>query len=168
MKRTLTRTEMLNLWRTIHTAEPLRLDCVVTRADGPDFSTALEAEMRAWYLDLLDNGPEQMLAPVEMAHAATVAGELPGIVSVTLPAEVRRVLRVKFAGWGAPESPGWSPDRLLTLASNPYFNRQAVAAVSGNSLIVSGATGTLISAICVVDPGPERYVLDDKALALKT
>lgn len=165
MKKTLTRAEMLTLWRTIRTAEPLRLDCTVTRTDGPDHTAALEAEMRARYLDLLDSGPERCLAPVDMASVASVVNLTPEIVTVTLPADVRRVLRVRFAGWATPLEPTLTAERQHMLAANPYWRRPSVATLGPRMIVATGASGPLVSAVCVVDYGPETYTFDDSALS---
>lgn len=164
MKQTLTRQEMLEVWRNLRTGEPMRLDCTVTRTDGTDNEDALAAEMRAWYLDLLDSAPEPMLAPVDTAATATVATGHAGVTTVTATADTRRILRVRFAGWGAPLAPDCGPDLVRRLAANPYCRRPAAARIAPNVVIVCGASGPLAELTCAVDHGTQTYCFDDKAL----
>lgn len=164
MKRTLTRSEMLALWRNYRTGEPLRLDCTVERTDGTDYDALLTAEMRAWYLELLDSADEALLAPVELAAQAAVGSAPSGVVTVTAPADVRRIVRLQFAGWGAPVEPVAAPAAVARAAANPYCRRPVAARLSPRQVAVGGARGALTSLVCAVDPGPESYILDDKAL----
>lgn len=164
MKRTLTRAEMLELWRNYRTGEPLRLDCTVTRTDGTDFDAVLAAEMRSWYLALLDAGDESLLAPVDMAPTAIIATSPEGLTVIRAPQDVRRILRVRFAGWPAELAPDADEAEVRARAANPYSRRPAIARTSAGELIVSGAVGMLTNLICTVDHGPQTYVLDDKAL----
>lgn len=160
MKRTLTKEEMFQLWRNARTAEPLRLDCTVTRTDGTDFSELLMEEMRAWYVDLLDTAPEEMLAPEELAGKATVRG-IYGATHVILPDNCRRILRLSFAGWESPLTPDGNPMAVRRGAANPY-SRPMAARISPREVIVCGARGSLSSVIGITDPGPETYIFDDK------
>lgn len=163
MKKTLTRNEMLALWKLTRAAEPMRLDCTVTRTDGIDLDTIYEAEMRAWYLRLLDSAPIERLAPVEAAALARTErrGDL---TVVTAPEGCRRVLRVQFDGWDAPLAPDGKADAVRACAANPYIKRPAAARIGPGTVIASGAYGKLTSLLCAIDTGPESYHLDDSAL----
>lgn len=167
MKRTLTKTEMLTLWRYARTAEPLRLDCTVSRTDGTDFDTMLREEMRAWYLKQLDEAPEEMLAPEEMAGQAQTLG-LYGVTHVVLPDSVRRILRLRFSGWPAPVVPDSDTMTVRRRASNPYCLRPMAARISPREVIVCAPKGELASVTAISDPGPEIYVFDDKLLIPST
>ena len=72
MKMSLTKDEMLVLWRNLRMAEPLRLDCAVARTDGTDQTAALEAEMRAWYLNLLSEGDARLIVAVDVDRKCLV------------------------------------------------------------------------------------------------
>ncbi len=165
MKRTLTKAEMLNLWRYARTAEPLRLDCTVNRTEGTDFDAMLTEEMRAWYLTQLDEAPEEMLAPEEVASEAETSG-LYGATHVKLPDSARRILRLRFAGWDAATVPDSDPMIVRRMASNPYCRRPMAARISPREVIVCGAKGALESVTAIVDPGPEIYIFDDKIINL--
>lgn len=160
MKRTLTKTEMLALWRRMRMAEPLRLDCTLTRTDGADFDGQLVEEMRAWYLNLLDEGEERYIVGEEIAPAVTaeVGG---GLTRITAPENVRRILRVGFEDWASSLMPDRDIEEISRAAANPYCRRPAAARVSAREVIVCGAQGALSSVIAVCDPGPEIYVFDD-------
>lgn len=166
MKKTLTRGEMLNLWRNIRMGEPLRLDCVVERTDGTDITAFLEGEMRTWYLDLLDRGELRHVCPTDAASTATVSGAELRVVEVSPSA--RRVLGVEFADWGAPVAVNACEAEVRAAASNPFRQRPLVAAIGPNRLIVAGARGALKSVWALLDPGPDSYVFDDSALSLIT
>lgn len=163
MIKTLTKSEMLERWTTIRAGEPQRLDCTVSRLDGLDLSAVYEAEMRAWYLDLLDSADESLLAPEDLAEEATVS-EAQGLTLVTFPAGVRRVLRLRFSGWGAPVAPEATPAKVTLSAANPFCRRPLAAKVAPNVVAVAGARGELVAADCIVDRGPQAYIFDDKAL----
>lgn len=127
MKKTLTRGEMLDLWRNIRMAEPLRLDCVVERTDGPDLTAFLEGEMRAWYLHLLDRGDLRYVCPTDVVSTATVSGA--DLKTVEVSPSARRVLNVEFVGWGAPVAVNASEAEVRAAASNPFSRRPLVAAI---------------------------------------
>lgn len=154
---------MLQLWRTIRVAEPLRLDCTVSRLDGTDYDEALTAEMRAWYLNLLDCGPEEMVVPIDLSLQARVA-ETDGLTLVEAPADSRRVLSVQFSGWGAPLRPSASESEVRACAANPFCLRPLAARIGPGAVIVSGVRGTLASLNCTVDYGEDTYAFDDRAL----
>ena len=59
----LTHEQMLELWMMRRYGETPRCDAAVTRTDGIDLATLAAAEMRAWYLALLDEGPRELLYP---------------------------------------------------------------------------------------------------------
>lgn len=163
MKQSLSREEMLQLWQNIHMAEPLRLDCVVVRRDGTDLTALMEAEMRAWYLGLLDAGAEEMVCPQDISDAAIVTRR-GGLTLVEVPAAVRRILSVEFEGWGGALRPTASEEEVRRAAANPYCYRPRAAMVSRNRLMVSEGAGKLLSLTAVVDPGAERYIFDERAM----
>lgn len=166
MKKTLSQAEMLELWRQLKAVEPLRLDCSVCRTDGVDADAILAGRMRSWYLDLLDCGDERYLAPADVAAMASVSSGTCGITLVEAPADVRRVLRLRFAGWDGYVVPDTAPDVLRAAAANPFMRRPAAARLSPRLLAVGGAAGTLASLVCAVDHGPQVYSFDDSAIGL--
>ena len=101
MKITLTREEMLALWRRMRTVEPLRLDCSVGRTDSVDIDAILDGEMRLWYLNLLDSADPDLLPVENVADAADCSTAAPSSVMT-----VRLALRDKTL---------WGPECLLAL-----------------------------------------------------
>lgn len=164
MKRTLTKGSMLELWKTMRAGEPLRLDCTLTRTDGADYDKALEAEMRAWYLHLLDCGDESMLAPVDMSAAAEVTTDAVGLTAVRAPEGVRRILRMRFDGAEGAITPDADEATVRACAANRFCRRPVAARVSPGVVIASGVSGRLRELTCAMDFGEETYAFDDKAV----
>lgn len=164
MKKTLTSDSMLDLWRLLRAAEPLRLDCTVERTDGVDLDSILRSQMRSWYLQLLDGGDERFLAPEDVAAQARVESA-DGLTVVSAPPQVRRVLRLQFSDWDSPIAPLAPEQTVRARAANRFSRRPLAARVSPRVIIVSGTSGTLSSLICAVDPGEDSYVFDDAALS---
>lgn len=158
------RSAMLDLWRLLRAAEPLRLDCTVERTDGPDLDQIYCEEMRAWYLDLLDHGPDSMLCPVNLAGNAKTESVGGGVTLISAPASVRRILSVRFSGWGTPVAPETDLEALREHAANRFRRRPLVAAVCRTVVAVSGARGTLVELLCANDDGPQIYKFDDSAI----
>lgn len=162
MRVTFTREQMLALWRRHVAAEPERTDFDMERTDGIDLDSRLEREMRCWYLQLLDNGREQWLAPVDLSVKAQVQ-PVGHIMAVKAPEGCRRVLAVKFAGWPVPVAVA---DRMPPEAANPYCRRRLAWRVSGREIAVTGATGDLARLECAWDSGQDEYTFDDSALCV--
>ncbi len=163
MKKLLTKSEMLDLWRLMRADEPLRLDCTLTRTDGVDHSFRLETEMRAWYLALLDLAPEEMLTPINMAAKASITSAN-GLLIITAPEEVRRVLSLKFSGWDAPIAPDSLVTTVIDYASNPFCTIPIAARQSARTILINNAKGELTELNCAVDLGEDTYCFDDRAL----
>lgn len=164
MKQSITREQMLAQWKLMRAAEPMRLDCTITRTDGIDLDTIYESEMRAWYLRLLDTAPIERLAPVE-ASALAKTEVRHDLTIITTPEGCRRVLQVQFADWDSPIEPTAKANAVRACAANPYIKRPMAAHIGPGTVIVSGARGKLTTLLCALDTGPEQYLLDDSALA---
>lgn len=163
MKTSLSKSEMLELWRNLRAAEPIRLDCTVGRTDGVDYDEFLEREMRAWYLDLLDNGNESQLATVDVAaQAQTVVGN--GLTVVEAPSDCRRILRVQFSDWTAAIAPNDELTTVEACAGNPFSLRPKAARINNRTIAVCGTVGELSSLVCAVDHGTQSYIFDDSAI----
>lgn len=163
MRKLLTKTAMLELWRLVRADEPLRLDCTLTRTDAVDRDSILEAEMRAWYLNLLDCAPVEFLAPIDMAIKAEIRTD--GCLTiVTAPDQVRRILGVRFAGWAAAVAPTDSLADVKARAGNPFWTEPVVANSSARSVVVANASGELVELMCAADLSEEAYCFDDRAL----
>ena len=158
----LTRSEMLRLWKRIRAIEPLRLDCTADRTDGPDIDSFLIDQMRAWYLNLLDNAPESKIAPCECTDSARVdfSGSTSAIVKA--PAGCRRILSVRFSGWDFPVNVMDAP--IPQKAANPYCRRPAAFRLGNDRIAVIGPVGTLSELRCAIDVSDQVYIFDNSAI----
>lgn len=161
MKQTLTRSQMLERWKTLRAVEPSRLDCTLHRTDGPDIDTILTAEMRSWYLDLLDRADPRLLAPANVAsEAQTESASGANLCIVTPPEGTRRVLSLSFDN-SVPVVPGADADAVIRMAANRFWRRTMAARLPDGSILVAAPGKTLTGLTAVVDPGPETYEFDD-------
>ena len=118
--------------------EPLRLDCTVSRTDGPDVDAILTEEMRSWYLDLLDNAPISTLAPVDRTATCKIDALSDGRLVITAPDGCRRILSVWFTGWDCPVNVA---DEAAMNNFNPYQQRPAAYRLAPDRIAVGGAQG---------------------------
>lgn len=164
MKLTFTREEMREKWRRIRAVEPMRLDGVVSRTDGPDVDAIMEAEMRAWYLDLLDHGPLSALCLVNKASEAKMEARVTGEpVIVTPPSGTRRVTALRFSSWPMAIAPSATPEAVMAAVSSAMWKRPLAAILPDGTVAVAGAAGTLKTLTVAFDEGPETYKFDDSA-----
>ncbi len=162
MTRTLTESEMLQLWKRTCAVEPLRLDCTALRTDGPDVDALLIDRMRRWYLDLLDHGPESAVAVSNASQVATVQTLSDGRALIKGPDGCRRILSVMFSDWDFPVKVRELPERQGP--RNPYLRRPEAYRIDGARIAVCGARGTLSELRCVVDISNKVYIFDDSAI----
>lgn len=163
MKLTLTAAEMLARWRLLKAIEPARLDCSVERTDGIDLDAYLSAEMRRWYLDLLDHAPASLLAPANIASRASVR-DCGTHAFVRLPAGCRRVLAVRLAGWPLAVSPVADSPAARRAATNPYTSAPVAVAVDSGRGLVTSPGSSIELLLAAFDSGPESYSFDELAL----
>lgn len=163
MKLTLSESQMLQKWELLRGFEPLRLDCTVTRTDGVDLTQIHKAEMRRWYLDLLDNGPAEKIIPVEVSAQAFVTSS-DGLTVVTAPDDARRILSLQFSGWSGPVAEFFDAEAVRAYAANEFCLRPMAARINPRTVIVAAAAGELTSLLCAIDHGPQAYIFDDSAL----
>lgn len=144
--------------------EPMRVDGVVSRSDGADVDTIIEAEMRSWYLDLLDRGPTSALSPINKASEAMLEARLTGEpVVVTPPSGTRRVLTIRFSKWPMAIEPKASPEAVMAAVGSPLWGRPLAAMMPDGTVAVAGAAGSLKTLTVAFDEGPEIYKFDDSA-----
>lgn len=169
-----TRDDMLKLWRTRAGLEPSRTDCRIEIVEGIDADAFIEPAMRAWYLRLLDTADPALL-PVDDVHHDISLTVCPGHEAVEgeLPSSVRRLLEVRMTGWlnsAIPCTPVAQP-RRHALALNPYSApgpTHPLCSLDGRRICMRPFTDdgdVLVLARAVVDPGPDRYILDDSLLS---
>lgn len=172
MIKTYSRTEMLALWKRRHFLEPLRADCEAVRSDGVDLDRLIEPQMRAWYLDLLRNGPLEMVRQEDISRGATAELTSRGTVMVKLPSDVVRVTAVRLPGWHRATAP-LTADTPEANAPRNRFSFGGVA--SPKAIIHPDRTLELFSPasndnivpellMVITDPGEHSYIFDETAL----
>ncbi len=164
MIRTLTREQMLDIWKVKRAVEPRGLNCTISRTDALDVEAQLEREMRAWYLALLDDGDPTLVAVTNLSDSAAVTtSPSTGLTTINLPEGTRRPLFVRFEQPEQliPISGGMLPD-----ASNPFDLAPQAGWLTPREVVVRGVQGALTTLLATTDPGPATYQLDDRALTL--
>lgn len=98
---TIATTELLQLWKLHHGYGPMRNDCVISRADGPDLDALIMEKIRAWYIKMLTDMPKEHL-PVTEISGALAFSPLEGGAWSRLPDNCLRVTDVTAANWTVP------------------------------------------------------------------
>lgn len=166
--------DMLERWMIVKGLEPLRGDCTIERSDGIDLEAYAAMEMRRWYLRLLSEAPPDLVNTVEMSHKLDVKIGRNRKPVVELPPEVVRPVSVMLTGWkkraeivADPCSPLWK------MQSNPFLcggtENPVALLLPGRILELYSVAGAAVMPVlaelrCVVDPGPELYILDESLL----
>lgn len=175
MKLCLTSDEMLQQWRLRRALLPLRNDCEVQRTDGIDIDTYLRAEMRAWYLGLLDTALTRYLSLDDIAADVPLTVDSARCVTVKLPDACRRVISVRLQGWERPATIVTDPlSDLARMQHNPFSRggtASPVAVLDGSTLQLYSAPASaepprLRQLLCVITPDEGLYTLDESALSL--
>lgn len=175
MKLTLSRTEMLRLRRMSAGLEPLRNDCSIEITDGIDLDEALARQMRAWYLNLLDTGPRQWIAPEDIfAEAAVYPGADSGSL-VSLPSCCRRAFEIRLQEWAVavPVLPAERLPEVLNRQRNPFTAATASSPVAVAAMLGDGRQeilawppgGEVVLLTAATDRGEDVYTFDEAAMA---
>lgn len=170
MKLKFTRQEFLARWRALRGYAPLRNDVSLTRSDGLDFDGRLEAEMDCWYRRLLLEGDGSLLAPEELARGFALPAPSDGGVTVTLPREVIRVLRVKLSGWRCPATIVTDPESNMALRQlHPYTRACASSPVAvfypdGDLALYPAASADMLVTLQCVMCRDDEFAFDSAAL----
>ncbi|MDE6462538.1 MAG: hypothetical protein K2K99_06035 [Muribaculaceae bacterium] len=162
MKVVLSRKEMLSEWLRRRAVEPMRLDCTVSRSDGPDVESLAEDEMRGWYLRQLDEAPAHLLSAcvIGASEVQTVYDESQRLATVRLPEGVRRVLELELSN-GVTVRPDATAAQVVRAAANGLWRRELAATVSGGTVIGAAFSAPLSRLRVIMDRGPEFYEFDD-------
>lgn len=169
MMLSLTRRQMLDKWMLMKGFALARTDASVIRADGIDIEVMMEAEMRAWYLSMLDTAPPHLVGAADIADRVALTVDSDGLTArVALPADCRRVVRFRLDGWhndatiAAPDSAAARrEDNRLTRSG--MWRPVAVLWPDGVLTVRALPTGPKrIAALVVVgDTGPDLYRFDE-------
>lgn len=173
MKITLTREEMMKVWRERLLLGPLRNDCEITLTEGTDVDGVIGRQIDAWYSALLDTAPVRYLAPTDIGAEVSVGINTDGVGTVELPEGCRRVVAVELHEWERPAVIITDPGSPAALRQTNRFSRggraSPVAVVEGRRLrlySVSRAMSTIRTLMVVIRPSDGLYTLDDSALSL--
>ncbi|MDE6496398.1 MAG: hypothetical protein K2L30_09215 [Duncaniella sp.] len=172
MKTTLSQPEMIARWRLHRYHEPLRNDCSVTRTDGIDLDSIIVTEMEAWYFNLLDTAPPDLLVTADISSEVAMSRDSDGVARIPLPTGVRRVIEVGVSSWPCPAQIVTDPHSATARRQRHKFTRAGssspVAIHSGGVLTLYSVPqrGRLTTLTVVRDPEPGTYPLDTRALAL--
>lgn len=162
--------------RSLAAYDSPRADCSIEFNDGIDVDNIIAARVRAWYLALLDEAPENHLAPENFAERADIVSD-GGYTFITPPALCRRIFSIKLAGWKRPVDvlPAEMAADTVRRQLNPYLAASpdepvavccpGAEAGTAPRLMVWPASDTVELLTAVSDPGPEKYILDESALA---
>lgn len=170
---TLTRSQMLEAWRRRAGLEPLNRDCTIERFDGIDADAVIAERMRQWYLDLLDNGDLKLIGSATEASSLVKARLTTGNGSAVIETDpsVRRLLTIRLSGWERSAAVVDRSDAagLIGLQDNRYSRAGTASPLAyrdeAGLVIATPATGvTVISAMAIIDPGADTYILDERAL----
>lgn len=165
----LTKDEMLALWKQRHYLEPLRADCQVSRSDALDVDARCLQDMRAWYLNLLQHGPDDWLASEDVGQQCQIVVSPDGVAEIELPENVVRVLWVRMPLWRQEcrvETDAQSVKALLQ--GNPFsrggIDNPAAVCLPGSRVLRIYSpmlrAGSAVDHIeAVVDTGPDCYRL---------
>lgn len=176
MKIRLSQDEMLDLWRLRHALEPLRSDCVVTRADGIDLDSFLLQDIHDWYLRLLDTAPVEYLAPSDISRNVALSCDDKGVGSIILPENCRRVIELRLDCWKQPaliSTDLASP--IAMMQQNPYSrgNTSAPVALHSHRLlnlysVPPDVDASITRLLCIMQPDDGFFEMDQRALSLIT
>lgn len=96
---TLTYEELLEQFRVRSGLSPSRAGCSIDVATGFDADALLKGHIAAWYADLIENSPEDMLDTEDVAGMLKVECAPDGAGVIELPDECRRVFSIRLRGW---------------------------------------------------------------------
>ncbi|MEE0977903.1 MAG: hypothetical protein UH625_00680 [Muribaculaceae bacterium] len=168
-----TKQQILEEFRLRRYLEPVRTDCVIQRTDGVDTSRKLMMEIDQWYANLLRTAPPEWLKTEEIATDVTlsvVSGT--GAVTLTLPADVCRVVSLTIEGNATPITPILQPsEHLIRLQQSPFTRGGRVCPVAfmphpgSITLFAHDANGypPELASVIAVRHDPEIYQFDDAA-----
>lgn len=176
MKITLSKEEMRRRLRILAGLEPEHTDCAIEYTDGLDIDALLDQKLRAWYLDLLDNGDMSLLAPADISSTARCTDGVGDGSEIILPAMCRRVDSIRLEGWNRSTrvlSPS-EATAAIRRQSNPFLAATADSPVAVESPGgAGGAPGNILAwpkggsvalLTAALDAGPDSYTLDETAL----
>lgn len=169
----LSSSQMLQAWRKAAGLEPSIDSCSIEAFDGIDVNDRISTLMRQWYLALLDTAdPALIPPPADAAGALSLHYQGGGRAIITPDQSVRRLLSVKLSEWSRPADivDGSSIALAIAMLDNPFSAAGPASPIawrdSSGRIFAAPATGSssIVSSSAVIDPGPDSYILDERAL----
>lgn len=169
----MTHDQMLELWMLTRYHLPLNDQATVSvdSTFGVDTLRLETAAMQAWYLQLLDNAPVNLLPVENCADGVGLLFGQGGTAVVTLPQRCRRLVSVQLSSWAVPATIVTPSHPLAQMQCSTYARggvNSPVAILDGRTLTLftpAGASDRLTRLDCVVDNSPEHYDLDPSLLS---
>ncbi len=180
---TLTHDQMLDLWRNAAGLEPVEAEASIERFDAIDLTRRLELAMRQWYLHLIDKGDPALLVAENIADRLKWHSNADRrLHTAAIPRDIRRITTIRADETSLPLS---ITDNSDLLRDEPVARRSFISPLSydasatptgrcsrlsavfvGGGVIAIRADRPPLIVTGVTDPGEERYILDEAALAM--
>lgn len=167
----LTLPEMLSRWRLHRGVLPVTSGPALTATVNPALDDLHKAQIEEWYSRLLLTAPEEMIDPADYASRTILPPASDGGVTLSLPREAVRLLRVRLRGWLADariiDSPH-DPEAIRQL--HPYTRATAdspvaVARPGGFVTLYPAMPDNVLETLtCAVRTTDGRYHFDEAAL----
>lgn len=173
MKTTIPKSEMAARYRLFAGLVHSREDCTVEYTDGLALDAMIGDSLRRAYVRLLREAPRGLLAVEDVASAFGSPESLrEGLAVLRLPEACVRLFELRLEGWTRPAEvePSEALPAMLMAADNIYTSPapgapRAVLGPDGRSVYLHPMTSRAVTlARGVLDPGPERFTLDEAAL----
>ncbi|MEZ3521713.1 MAG: hypothetical protein K1V78_09480 [Muribaculaceae bacterium] len=150
-------------------------DCSIEVTDGIAVDGLIADALRRWYAEQLDTADPRLLPVSDVGSTLrpTAYAVPEGACRLVFPASTRRIIFVQPESTGAPAvpQPADALDEVLRMQDNPYTaataaEPEAVAVAGSRTEIYLWPTVTSIaSAMAVIDPGSDTFVLDEILLS---
>lgn len=156
---------------------PLDSQWDVERYDAVDLDSIIEAQLRQWYLDLLDQGDERLVEYTDISPMSQVTEVIGRTATIAVPPEAHKILHARLPGWERPAKALYGGEaRLCHLRQlNPYTaatNANPVCYIlDGCNVYVAPAGATsaedvvVDSLLATYDYGKETYCFKEAALS---
>lgn len=169
----LTKQQIRLLARQILGFEHSLVSANIEQTDGIRVDDLIDKAIRAWYLDLLDNGDIAMLVPQTPEHLSVTLSRTCDGAQLTLPDSVRRVLFVHHEGWkrAANVLPASELQRIVSRQRNPFtaatpYTPVAVEDPDCRHIVTFPTPENANGAVtAVIDPGDDDFIFDESAIA---
>lgn len=118
----LTLREMLDYRRKCAGFGPLESQWDIERYDTADIDGIVEAQLRLWYLDLLDKGDERYVEYTDISPMSEVIEVIGRTATIAVPPEAHKILHARLPGWERPAKALYGEDAYLCHLRqlNPY------------------------------------------------